>query len=137
MVAPIGSQIATGIAKELCQKVERIAEKKIQSILMERGSQQIIADTLYSHSFVSQGNNSSVKFHAESGRVEGDFVDNVSGYSYIRNGTQVSVSPHTRVYKNQFPFMDKSGKFVVSDRVPDYILKEILADSVEEAFRST
>ena len=137
MVAPMNSQIVEGIAKELCKKVEPIVEKKIQSIFIERGSQQRIIDTKYSHSFVAQGNNSNVRFHADSGRVEGTFIEEVKGYSYIRNGKQITVNSHRRVYENQFPFEDRRGEFIVSDRVPDYILKEILEDSVKEAFRST
>jgi len=130
-------QIINGITKQIAAKVEQSVEKKIQAIFREKETDQSIANTKYSHQFTVRQDAGQIEFHVESGKIEGNFTDQIAGYSYKnKNGTKVNVRPHTRTYENQFPFVDKADNYVVSDTVPDHILEELIQEAVADAFTS-
>ena len=130
--------IINRITKQLAADVEKSVEKKIESMFRSKQSSQSIANTKYSHRFTVRQDKGEIKFHIEAGKIEGTFEDRVAGYSYTnKNGTRVNVRPHTRTYENQFPFVDKSGNYIVSDTVPDHILQELVQEAVADAFTKT
>ena len=131
-------QLINGITKQVAARVEHAVEQKIQKMFQGKESNQSVGNTKYSHNFTVREDKGEIKFHIESGKIEGTFEDRVSGYSYTnKNGTRVNVRPHTRTYENQFPFIDKAGNYIVSDTVPDHILEELVKEAVTDAFTSS
>lgn len=124
--------ITTFITETLVENISRITEyeagKRARQLLETQ-----TAKNDYTHVWSIRGMDANINFTVDLGNISGEQRIPVRGYSYLRGGKRIVVSPYERKYINKRLFRDKKGQFNVSEHIPIPVMEDILGESVVEA----